>query len=490
MKKLKFRRQFLLSPIQTKELLEWNQNILGSHFLYTHPDLLITKAKQKDKEVILLGHVLDPKNHELSIKDIINKIADAKSELDISKELYGLVGRFVLIIKEHKRFLFFNDACGLKSFFYTQYKEQLYVASQPLLLKLVAKNLINEQERYYSYHESEYVKNNKEHWFPSGTSLYDNVCHLVPNHYLDSNTISQVRYWPLEQLEIKDYKTSLKDFSDLLRQTIIAASKQYKLALGLTSGFDSRMLLSASKEVADSIIYYTLLYRDLNCQSDDVKIPTLLSKILGVNYKKLDCRIEIDEEFKKCYTESTDMAHLDDWGYIAYGISQNLPQDIMAVKGSCSETGRCFFYKNGNHPELVSGDDILKINPNWKGIPFIVNRVHEWFNEIKKVNKGYNILDLFHWEVSTGSWQSQSQLEWDIAHDTFTPFNNRELLDIMLHIDAKYRCAPNYTLYKDSMNILWPDVLKQPINPLTTRLKLKYKMKRILVELGFEKYNR
>ncbi|WFO15294.1 hypothetical protein M601_015900 [Cellulophaga baltica 4] len=151
-----------------------------------------------------------------------------------------------------------------------------------------------------------------------------------------------------------------------------------------------------------------------------------------------------------------------------------------------------FFYKNGVHPELKSSQDIMNINPKWKEIPFIDEQISKWYDEVKdsNTNKGYNILDLFHWEVSTGSWQSQSQLEWDLVHDTFTPFNNRELLDLMLHIDTKYRSKPNYTLYKDTMNMLWPEVLLEPINPLDTKSEVKQLLKSILTRLGFEKYNR
>ena len=492
MNNLKFRRQFLLTTEPAPSLETWDNQTLGMYQLYTHPDLTTFRKNGNAAEAILLGHILDPNNHALNETDILSNIIKTPTPMHIARVLYALSGRFVLIIKSSERMLFFNDACGLKSFFYTHYKEHLCVASQPLLLKLVTGNLITAQERYFSYHKSEYVKKNREHWFPSGTSLYENVDHLVPNHYLDSTSMQQARYWPTQELEIEDYETGLKKFANLLRQTLIAGSKKYNLALGVTSGYDSRMLLSASKEVSEDISYYTLMYRDLNDESADIKIPTLLSKTLGIEYKKLECRITMDPHFAKHYSESSDMAHLDDWGLIAYGILKNFPKDSMAVKGSCSETGRCFFYKNGKHPKLNSGDDIVDINPHWKNIPFVVDRMHEWFDEVKEdsVNKGYNILDLFHWEVSTGSWQSQSQLEWDLVHDTFTPFNNRELLDIMLHIDTKYRCKPNYTLYRDGMNILWPEVLSQPINPLTPKQELKSKVKSFLAEIGLKKYNR
>lgn len=490
--KLKFRRQFLLSSKPCAELDAWDYKKLGEHNLYVHPDCLQASATSTSRRAVLLGHILNPRQSELTNSAILKTILEQPSENGIAEVLYELVGRFVLIIEENNTFTFFNDACGLKSFFYTTYENEFYAASQPLLLKLVTKNLIVKGEIYDSYHNSDYVKGSKENWFPCGTSLYKNVYHLVANHYLKSETYEQTRYWPVQNLEIGDYEEAKERFATLLRLTLESGSKRYNLGLGLTSGFDSRILLSACKNVVKDMLFYTLQYRLLNEGSNDIRVPLSLSKKLGFSHELMDCRMPITEEFKKVYVENSDMAHLNDWGYIAHGISQNFPKDTMSVKGSCSETGRCFFYKNGVHPKLKSSQDIMNINPKWKGIPFIEKRIGAWYDEVKdpETNKGYNVLDLFHWEVSTGSWQTQSQLEWDIVHDTFTPFNNRELLDIMLHIDTKYRSKPNYTLYRETMKKLWPEVLLEPINPETIKVKYKYKLKSILTKLGFEKYNR
>ncbi|AIZ40716.1 hypothetical protein [Cellulophaga baltica] len=492
LKKLKFRRQFLLSPKLCPDLEGWDFQEVGKHYLYVHPDCLQAFATSNGKRGILLGHVLNPRQPDLSTSEILEDIVQQSDEIGIAKSIYGLVGRFVLIVEKNNEFTFFNDACGLKSFFFTQQDHKFYAASQPLLLKLVTKNLIEQGERYHSYHDSEYVKSNKENWFPSGTSLYPGVYHLVANHYLKSETLQQTRYWPIKKLETINYEEAKEKFAKLLKLTIDAGSKKYKLGLGITGGFDSRILLSASKDAAERMLFYTLQYRNLDYNSNDIRIPVSLTQKINIPHSLMDCRIPISEEFKEIYLASSDMAHLNDWGHIAYGISQNLPEGTMSVKGSCSETGRCFFYKNGVHPELKSSQDIMNINPKWKEIPFIDEQISKWYDEVKdsNTNKGYNILDLFHWEVSTGSWQSQSQLEWDLVHDTFTPFNNRELLDLMLHIDTKYRSKPNYTLYKDTMNMLWPEVLLEPINPLDTKSEVKQLLKSILTRLGFEKYNR
>lgn len=492
MDNLKFRRQFLLTTLPITTLEAWNHQSFGQHTLYSHPDLKTYTVKGEKATVLLLGHVLDPKNASRTETDILTTIADNPIPKHIAETLYGLSGRFVLMVKTAERILFFNDACGLRSFFYAEDQGSIQLASQPLLLKLAVGDMVAKGEQYHSFFESDYGKNSKENWFPSGTSLYEHVYHLVPNHYLDSNTLEQQRYWPNEAHAINDYKSSLDKFTSLLQSILVVGTKKHSLALGVTAGFDSRIILSACKPVKNDMQFYTLKYRDMTNASRDISVPAKLNKIMHFNHQVMDCQIPVDKEFAKIYEQNSDMAHLDDWGFIAYGISQNLKEGSVAIKGSCSETGKCYFYRSGKHPEINSGADMLAYNPNWKGIPFIEKRMHDWFNEINdpKANFGYPILDLFHWEVSTGSWQTQNQLEWDIVHDTFTPFNNRELLDIMLRIDPKYRSKPNnYQLYRDTIHKLWPEVLSQPVNPPSAKEWAKTVVKATLAKLGVEKYN-
>ncbi|MFS4416959.1 hypothetical protein [Maribacter sp. 2307ULW6-5] len=489
---LKFRRQFLLTTEAVVGLDNWQRYDLGTHLLYAHPDLTVFAAEAEQAEAVLLGHVLDPGNAARTEVAILKGIIAKPQPTAIAEQLYGLSGRFVLIIKTAEGLLFFNDACGLRSFFYTEHQGALQVASQPLLLKMVVADKVAQGARYASFFESEYVRNHRENWFPSGTSLYEGVHHLVPNHYLDSRTMQQKRYWPVQQHQIEDYRPASEKFRELLQSTLAVGAKKYSLGLGVTAGFDSRIILSACRPVKDRMQFYTLKYRDMNHASRDIRIPTKLNKIMHFNHQVMDCQIPVDAEFAQIYQQNSDMAFLDDWGFIAYGISQNLKEGTVAIKGSCSETGRCYFYKSGKHPVLTSGADLLNYNPNWKGIGFIEERLEQWFNEVNhpKAHLGYPILDLFHWEVSTGSWQTQNQLEWDMVHETFTPFNNRELLDTMLRIDPKYRSKPkNYQLYRDTISKLWPEALSQPVNPPSTIDWIKTAIKSVLVKMGMEKYN-
>ena len=58
-----------------------------------------------------------------------------------------------------------------------------------------------------------------------------------------------------------------------------------------------------------------------------------------------------------------------------------------------------------------------------------------------------------------------SQLESDIAHDVFIPYNCRELLMALMSVDVKDRMTPRCHLYKKMCEHLWEEVLSEPINP-------------------------
>ena len=80
---------------------------------------------------------------------------------------------------------------------------------------------------------------------------------------------------------------------------------------------------------------------------------------------------------------------------------------------------------------------------------------------------------MFYWEHRIGSWQAQSQLEWDTVQEVFSPFNSRELIEIMLSVDSSKRKSKRPLLYLDSISYLWKELLDVPINPVTIKTKLK-----------------
>lgn len=465
MDRLKFRRQFLLSPKRCEALKNWKQENVEDHILYVHQDCHFTRITTPSTDLILIGYMILPGFPDKSDTDILKNFSSCTTTGEIAEKLYPITGRFVLIAKLSNDYFIFNDACGLKQLFYMKYEQQVYVASQPLLFKLVTD--WKEGNLYYNYLNSKYVKTHIEHWIPCGSSLYDNVHQLIPNHYLDIMNYRQVRYWPNKEIKRTNFEDALEQFTSLLKNTMTAANKRFKLALPLTAGWDSRVILSACKDIADDIFFYTLKYRKLTEDANDIKIPYIILSELGYQHHVIDCHKVADKEFLDQYKKNTHLPHINDWATIANEMYRSFPSDFVAVKGNCAEIGRCHYYHSGRHPSVSSAKKIAKLVRHWNHFSFIREGIAEWYDGIKEPEKnyGYALFDLFYWEHRMGSWQAQSQLEWDIVQQSFTPYNNRELLDIMLAVEPKYRCKPHYFFFMKSIQKLWKETLIAPVNP-------------------------
>ncbi|MEX0685920.1 MAG: hypothetical protein WD267_12605 [Balneolales bacterium] len=481
--KFKFRRQFLISEVPCASL-EWNYCILDKFHIYVHPDLEFTIIKHEGerKGAILLGDMIDPFQPEQSNFDLLqNLIKHSKSIDQAHSFLHSMGGRFVLVINLNDDTFVFHDPCGLRSVYYLQRNGINYLASQPKIFEHLFP--LKTGNDYQTYHHSKF-KNHPEPWLPSGYSLYEDVYHLVPNHYLQLSNLKQVRYWPVEKLGTNGLDDIAMEAAVLLKQLMHAGNARFDLALPLTSGWDSRLLLAACRDITRDIYFYTLLHDKTKISWSDIRIPKKLLHALGYDHHLINCLNEVDQEFSKAY-KSSYMAHRC-WEKMASGMISAYPEGKVCVKGNCSEICRCFFRNIDQYPESISTENLLQTRKGWKDLPFVYDQLAEWHKQSTDIAKdmGIDILDLFYWEHRMGSWQAQFQLEFDSIHECYTPYNHRGLIELMLSVSPKFR-GPPYLLYQKMMEILWPEVLGQPINPPSTaKAKVRSGLREALYILG------
>ena len=465
---LRFRRQFLLTdaPLPTPPA-SLQETGLGSWHLYRHPDLPLTVLYgETGPQLALLGFVLDPDRPEATDHDILARLAAGGLDPEtLAQGLHGLSGRFVLLVFGAQGLCVFHDPCGLRTVYYRQNDGHLAIGSSPPILGLVAP--LTPGERARAYWASDYVRGKREHWLPCGTSLYEDVHQLVPNHYLRVPDLAQIRYWPFAALQPRTLPEAADRIARILSQSITGMARRSALAFPLTAGLDSRTLLAATKDEAAGMYFYTLRYRKLDEQSADIQIPRRLLGKLGLRHHLIDCRAEAPADFAAVYEANTAPSHMDDWGQIAHGMLNGLPQDRVAIKGNCSEIGRCYYYPSGAPEADADTDFFLRRYSGWDRLPFLREAVENWLAKAVPAaeTSGINLFDLFYWEGRLGGWQAQSQLEWDIAQEVFTPFNNREALELMFGVDPRHRIEPDHALHREIALRLWPEVLSEPINP-------------------------
>ncbi|MHA7831047.1 MAG: hypothetical protein ACX93O_08095 [Flagellimonas sp.] len=467
-----FRRQYLVSPRELDIDDDFNYKKIDSWHIYSHKDCSLSVAKRLDRNIILFGNIIDPENFDFSNEDIINYLIQSENLDDFINDLYRMAGGFVLMIKLDKEYLVFNDACGLKTVYYHQAKEGAYLCSQPLLLKKYLG--IERSEQGKSFLESNYIKKNKEFWIPAGMSLFKDVYHLLPNHLLSIKRMEQSRFFPNKKLAKLELNDAVEKFSVELQKIIKAINYRYSLALPITAGWDSRIILSACKPYLENIEFFTLKYRNLSLKAMDIKIPSILLNKIDRIHNIINTDYKIDKNFKKLYESNVDIPHFNDWGIIAYGMGKSKLKNRVSLKGSCSEIARCFYYPTGETKEEIDISDILAFTLyDWSEFSFFKKHLSNWLCDIGILKKmGYVAEDFFYWEHRVGSWQAQSQLEWDIVQETISPFNNRKLLDIALAIPPKFRSSPNYTFFAKVIDKLWPELMEVPINPISLKTKL------------------
>jgi len=480
-----FRRQFLITPSPCEPLNHWPNEPFGDYRIYAHPDveLQVVNLDSGQGTLALIGYAIDPDHPRRSNREVFADIARcADSVQDVRRSLYSMGGRFVLIYRNAADTFVFHDPCGLRSVYYARHAGATHVGSQPLILAQVMP--LATGATFDAYHSSRYAKT-LEHWLPCGLSLYENVHQLMPNHYLRLSTCDQKRYWPDRPIRQRQLDDIVPIASERIEGLMRAAANRFKLAVTMTAGMDTRMLLAATRTAVADKYFYTLQYRNLRSDSKDIRVSKRLLTSLGYEHHVLNCRTTMDERFADLYRRNASMAHANDWGHIAFGMLGAYPPDRVSVKGSCSEVARCAMYKSGKHPPVRSVEDLLDYKPYWNQFSFVRKHLADWTADALGVaaQTGVDLLDLFYWEHRMGGWQAQSQLEWDVVQEVFTPFNHRGLLELLLGVRPALRCSPNYLLFKRMCRHLWPQVLQVPVNPVET---IKGRVKAALLRMGLD----
>ena len=383
----------------------------------------------------------------------------------IGTELAALAGRFVLMRADVDDICLWHDTCGLRTIYYTRHDGSVLAASQPSLFGYVRP--LREAPHAETYWRSNHVATNGQHWLPSGVSLYEGVSHLTPNHYLRGSTLEAVRYWPTRPMALKPARAVSDDASMMLQRLIAAAAKRWPLELPLTAGWDSRTLLAASRNIAPALCLSTMKFHGFTAQTPDLRIPAQICATLGLTHRVQDCQIAVPDEFAALWKQHTAMAH-GELAAMAYGVSRAGVSERVPVNGNCAEIARCYYYSNGVHAPIRSGDDLVRLVGGWSDLDFVRERMSDWYRSTAPIATacGVDLLDLFYWEHRLGSWLAQGILEWDlVSQDGFSPYNHRGLLELMLSVPVRYRSAPDYPLQRAMIRRLWPELLKFPINP-------------------------
>jgi hypothetical protein len=464
----RFCNQFLLGPEFVEALDGWQRfDVCCGLKLMAHPQLNVEQWVEGDRSLTVIGYLLDPYAPRQQNRQVLQGLMSRFTTIEsLIAETARMGGRWVLIATRSDRATLFNDALGLRQVFYTVpgYRDGLWVMSQPGLLGWLKQLAPDPAAR--AFFDSYAVRSNPEHRMPGSATVFADVRHLLPNHSLDLATGDSSRYWPTRVLPERSLESGLAESIELLEGLMAALDSRFDWVLGLTAGYDSRVALAAAKALRQRLTAITVRQGDMPDTHQDIVVSARMAREAGIGYEVLHACPYMSGAFSRLFKENVFMAH-DRYGPDAEAILDYSRATRVVVTGSGAEVAREPFRKriDPNKARYTVRD--LAFLQGMDDQPFLLAAFQDWLDGFDQSGP-IHVLDLFSWEQSHGNWLAATQLEFDIAwRDIFTPFNCRALLECLLSVDRRYRGAPDYPLFQELIVGMWPELLREPINPDT-----------------------
>lgn len=470
--KLLYRRQFVLGPKgELPGFGSWERlDVSGTHHLSVHPDLPVYQATREGKSITLLGYMLDPDHPGASDSDILESLIgelDSFSAFIPRTSRYG--GRWILIVNDGKETVLFHDAAGLRQICYalSPASGETWCASQPGPIADIFRWKEDEKASEYmkAREEADHYNPTKVYWFPGDTTMYREIRALLPNHFLNLGNGESVRYWPAETIGRIPLRKGVGESVRTLRGLMESARRRYSLSLSMTAGWDSRLMLALSKDNLQDMYCFTLSYPGTKDNDMDIGIPSALCGKFGVVHHLLHSPADADPEFRNIYRKNspsiTQAYHTD-----AQAIHDTCPPDRVCVTGDVAEVTKCYLRLPGAGRGKVSAHD-LAMFASMGSHPFVIEAFDQWISSLPELSD-IHPLDLFSWEQVGGRWQALNQAGYDIALESFSPYNCRRLLTSILSVAEKHRLPPFYIFHRKLIAGLWEECLSEPINPPQT----------------------
>lgn len=488
---------------------------INSAYSIAHSEnLKLLAVNHAEATLVFIGDGIDINDGSLALKHICSELLLRYfAERDITKNmaflnrLDAICGRYALFIVEDSGLLALNDVSGLRPIYYhTKYN---IAASHYGLVNTYARESAHPVNRGEIH--SEYLKKriSYPHCLPADITPYKNILMLVPNYYLRMPSHRVVRFFPRADIEMADIYGTADYLAESLKTVMKRVNADYSPLMSLTAGFDSRITLSACKEIKDGMRFFTYFYNLDDRKSyqgidshRNIMFVRDMAKRLGLRHHEIDL---------KRYTPSA--AEIEVFcrnNYVAHGraiplglLENNLVDErTIHVRSNVYEPIRRSYF---NAPSRFDKLQLAQMMAYWGGFNKNTRTyaaiLKLWLDYIdrydieKAFQYGYNYGDLFYLEYRMAQWMGGVLIENDVACDTFVPINARKMIIAGLSVAKEFKDRNALAALIIEKN--WPELLSDyrypnnasPINMLADYNAAKYKGYIPLYDDFTRKYN-
>jgi len=374
--------------------------------------------------------------------------------------LRHLFGRYVGIVIVNGESRVYPDAAGTIPVFYDA--QDGIVAASPMAMPEVD-HTSRFRESLFDALKRPLVSRGENIWVPGELTYYSGISQLLPNHYLDLDTLEATRFWP-ENNELTGASNSsaeIETIIDTLDRIFAAVVDCYENpTMGLTAGKDSRSLVATARKWVTNrdISIFTLGENDRDV---DRHVAKRLTRKHGLKWTPLPIT-EASAAEQRHWLKRT--------GYtVGSGIKETYPSmhalDTDAeIGGIGGEIGRGYLWKESDDRDTHIGPSDLLFRWHKPEHPELVTALEQWLEGVEQFDT-YTTLDLAHQEHRLGCWGGPQHLGFRAEVDHIRPFLYRPI------VESAYRLGPDIQrtdgLPLQIVERRWPELAEFPYNSFT-----------------------
>lgn len=367
-------------------------------------------------------------------------------------ESFGrLAGKFVIIYQKDSVTYVLNDATASVPVYYYK-KESSFCSSEYILASHynLNKNVVAQKINRMASPGLP---------LPYNLSSYEHIFFMLPNHYIDTMNLAPVRYYiPQSMKSETSYELIVQRSIYLIKNIVREYSKHYELICPITSGYDSRTVLSFLLDSVNPECY--TFKHAFSAESAELKVPQKICFDLKLKHKQVTT-VEPPIAFIEQLSSSLEDVDMEIRRIkLAYNIKKEFKEKAIVSGDIVGQIAKRGLF--GNTPGWF--------NPN----SYLLTKTHSfskensietsnYLNKLKSEVPKNSIQDFFALEVRCGRWASRtSEVYNTVGVNMLNIFNCSELIMLWFLVDKEVRAEKVFV--KDLMFEMQPKLLSYPFN--------------------------
>ena len=406
------------------------QRNFGKYTIYTDQNTPFSSFVGEDVACAIFGlavNVLSGESEGLAkaIAECCNCMEDV---LAFERDLGG---KYVIFFKAHEQYYLLGDATCSIPVFYNQGDVFVGASNDQSVADAMGYRL---DDAYVQIRRSGEISQA----MPYDITVWRQIKQLLPNHYLDINRQQAVRFVNAAESQ---KSVSVEDATDetqpMIERLLAFYLKTYKIYCPITSGRDSRVVLSFLKQSGESFRCYTIRHPEHHDQTPDIVVPIELGKKAEIEHRLVE-DLAVSDGLAREMDDILGEGHYSARTLrIAHTIQQYFGDGAVINGDIIGQVGKCSLHRDIPLVFATPSYFRCKLHNYSKEAKL---QLKEWLLEIKQSGEQVNAFDLFSIENRMGRWAAQENLIYNTLGQVYLNiFNCRRIIYLWTAVNRKKR---------------------------------------------------